>query len=290
MPNNSFPPAFPSPADPAGVDEGGTGATTAAEARANLEAAKSGANSDITSITGLTTPLSSPQGGLGVGRPLAESVLPPYRHWNIWQSGIGTASPIAIGASNATPTGTLSSNASSFGHAINAASAASTDAVAGWAALGGVRGQFGPCYMAVFQTVAAGDLLNVRYNMGMFTSSPVAVDVPTTHYAAFRYATGTDGTAFWRCVSDNNSGTPQTTTTTIAVAAATKYYFIIDTPDNGVTYNFYASINDAVPTLVASHSTKVPSTTSAMPVYMCLSTTENVSKNIRLMRAAVSTK
>lgn len=47
------------------VAQGGTGAKTAAAARANLQAATSGANSDITSITGLTTALSIAQGGTG---------------------------------------------------------------------------------------------------------------------------------------------------------------------------------------------------------------------------------
>lgn len=44
---------------------GGTGSTTAALARAALSAAASGANSDITSLSGLTTPLSIGQGGTG---------------------------------------------------------------------------------------------------------------------------------------------------------------------------------------------------------------------------------
>lgn len=48
------------------VTAGGTGSTTASGARTNLSAASSGANSDITSITGLTTPLSVLQGGTGV--------------------------------------------------------------------------------------------------------------------------------------------------------------------------------------------------------------------------------
>lgn len=48
------------------VTSGGTGATTAAGARTNLGAAGSGANSDITSLTGLTTALSVPQGGTGI--------------------------------------------------------------------------------------------------------------------------------------------------------------------------------------------------------------------------------
>jgi len=45
--------------------QGGTGATNATDARANLVAAKSGDNSDITSLSGLTTPLSIAQGGTG---------------------------------------------------------------------------------------------------------------------------------------------------------------------------------------------------------------------------------
>ena len=44
---------------------GGTGATTASGARTNLGAAASGANSDITSLSGLTSALSAPQGGTG---------------------------------------------------------------------------------------------------------------------------------------------------------------------------------------------------------------------------------
>jgi hypothetical protein len=48
------------------VASGGTGASTAGNARTNLSAASSGANSDITSITGLTTALTVAQGGTGV--------------------------------------------------------------------------------------------------------------------------------------------------------------------------------------------------------------------------------
>jgi hypothetical protein len=47
------------------VTDGGTGASTASGARTNLGAATAGANSDITSLTGLTTALSIPQGGTG---------------------------------------------------------------------------------------------------------------------------------------------------------------------------------------------------------------------------------
>jgi hypothetical protein len=48
------------------VASGGTGGTTATQARANLSAAISGTNGDITQLTGLLTPLSVLQGGTGV--------------------------------------------------------------------------------------------------------------------------------------------------------------------------------------------------------------------------------
>ena len=50
---------------PLGVSTGGTGANNAAVGRNNLGAAKLGANSDISSLSGLTTALSITQGGTG---------------------------------------------------------------------------------------------------------------------------------------------------------------------------------------------------------------------------------
>ena len=58
------------------ISNGGTGATTAINARSNLGAAASGANSDITSLSGLTTALSVSQGGTGLKSPgLAGNIL-----------------------------------------------------------------------------------------------------------------------------------------------------------------------------------------------------------------------
>lgn len=57
------------------VTDGGTGASTAADARTNLSAAKSGANSDITSLSGLTTALSVAQGGTGATSITSGSIL-----------------------------------------------------------------------------------------------------------------------------------------------------------------------------------------------------------------------
>jgi hypothetical protein len=60
------------------VLQGGTGATTAANARTNLNAAISGANADITSLSGLTTALSVAQGG--TGRTTAPPTFSAYRN------------------------------------------------------------------------------------------------------------------------------------------------------------------------------------------------------------------
>ena len=54
------------------IQQGGTGGKTAAEARNKIGAASSGNNSDITSITGLTTALGIQQGGTG-GKTAAEA-------------------------------------------------------------------------------------------------------------------------------------------------------------------------------------------------------------------------
>lgn len=55
---------------PLSISQGGTGQTVANEARSALGAAKSGLNSDITSLTGLTTPLDITQGGTGAGNAI----------------------------------------------------------------------------------------------------------------------------------------------------------------------------------------------------------------------------
>jgi hypothetical protein len=89
------------------VASGGTGATTATAARANLSAAKSGANSDITSISGLTTPLSVVQGGTGANDSLSGYIFgngtnPFTSVASIPFSDVTGTVPISQGGTNAT--------------------------------------------------------------------------------------------------------------------------------------------------------------------------------------------
>lgn len=74
------------------VANGGTGSTSAANARTALGAAASGANSDITSITALSTALSLSQGGTGATSASAART----------SLGLGTAAVANTGTSGAT--------------------------------------------------------------------------------------------------------------------------------------------------------------------------------------------
>lgn len=78
----------------AAISQGGTGATTAASARANLGAAASGVNSDISELKGLTTPLSISQGGLGADNAQTARM----------NLGLGTAAVLASTTSQYDPT------------------------------------------------------------------------------------------------------------------------------------------------------------------------------------------
>ncbi len=93
--------------------QGGTGASTATTARNALGAAGSGANSDITSLTGITTPLSVAQGGTGAGTltgllmgngTTAITTLSPGASGNVLTSN-GTAWASSAPASSGIPFG-----------------------------------------------------------------------------------------------------------------------------------------------------------------------------------------
>lgn len=76
------------------VADGGTGSSTAAGARTNLSAAASGANSDITSLSGLTTPLSVAQGGTGSATLGDAGVLIGNGTGAVQVTGAGTAGQV----------------------------------------------------------------------------------------------------------------------------------------------------------------------------------------------------
>ncbi len=89
--------------DALAVGAGGTGAITATTARTNLSAAKSGANSDITSLTGLTTALSVAQGGTGATTSAAAPFALKGANADITSlTGLTTALSVAQGGTGST--------------------------------------------------------------------------------------------------------------------------------------------------------------------------------------------
>ena len=107
------------------VSQGGTGATTASGARTNLGAtsignalftavdeatarnaiiaAKSGANSDITSLSGLTTPLSVAQGGTGAATLTANGLVYGSGTAAVGVTAVGTTGQVLVGNTGAAP-------------------------------------------------------------------------------------------------------------------------------------------------------------------------------------------
>lgn len=92
---------------------GGTGAETASAARTNLSAAASGANSDITSLSGLTSALSVAQGGTGA------TTLTGYLKGNGTSAFTAQTTPIPV-ADGGTGATTLTANNVILGNGTSA--------------------------------------------------------------------------------------------------------------------------------------------------------------------------
>lgn len=121
--------------------------------------------------------------------------------------------------------------------------------------------------------------------IGLCSADPMASDTPAVHLMAFRYSPATDTTAFWRCVTDNASGTPTVTTTTVAITTTTSYRLRIVCDAGGAAVRFY--INGI---LVATHTTTLPTSTQNLGHICKVRTLEAVAKSIRFGRMNLSQK
>lgn len=124
---------------------------------------------------------------------------------------------------------------------------------------------------------------SIRLWHGFSSASLDAVDMPTTqHVAAFRYSTGVDGTAFWRCVTCDGASNVTTTTTTVAIATSTFYDLRIEFTAAS-TVLFY--INDV---LVATHTTNTPGTTTGLSPISRVITLTNQARQAYFGRVCVA--
>ena len=158
---------------------GGTGAESASAARTNLGAASSGANSDITSLSGLTTPLSVAQGGSGA------ATLTGYLKGNGTSAFTAQATPIPV-ADGGTGATSLTANNVVLGNGTSAV-----------------------------QVVAPGTSGNVLTSNGTtWTSAAAATGITTTsgsaNYYGIRAAVAFDGSGNIRGTALNISSVTST--------------------------------------------------------------------------------
>lgn len=197
-----------------------------------------------------------------LGYTSAELLPGNYREYKIWrwQQSPNTSSISNVGFGTApgvcTSTTTITNN--SNGMFISYTSASTANTHAGWAPssynLFGL--QLSP--IVVFKIRIMSNITSMRHWSGIFSADPMSSATPSISYCGFRYDTSTDGTAFWRTVTDNGSGSPQVTTTTIDFLASTNYILRIDASAIS-SIKFY--ING---TLAATHTSPIPVSSTLM--------------------------
>lgn len=223
---------------------------------------RSGTTSAASADTGLARSAAGvvkvTDGSTGYGSVRAEY---PRRVFEVIKTPGTGATLTAIGG---TPTHTLSGTASnvsdSSGHYVQLSA---TNATAGIeiASTECTKTENGPIFTAVIKTGAVLPIATERLWIGLSSAALAASDSPTgAHVAAFRYAPSTDGTAFWRLVTnDGGADTGTTTTSTIAIAISTRYVLTIDAT-NSASIAFY--INGAL--AGTAHTTNLPTATQAL--------------------------
>jgi hypothetical protein len=148
--------------------------------------------------------------------------------------------------------GTGSNLVDETGVYVNYTSAASLNAYAGpeWYSNNTI-GQPRHRLRAIFRIQTPATITSARWFVGLGSARLGPAAVLNGEVACFRYDTGTDGTAFWRVVTNTSGGVGEVTTTTVAFTASTTYLLEIDY--SGTYPKFY--INNV---LVATHSGIIP--------------------------------
>lgn len=130
---------------------------------------------------------------------------------------------------------------------------------------------------ATWKVLTAASIANLRFWIGFTSADLSAVSgAPTTqHVAAFRYDTGVDGTAFWRCVTCDGASNVTTTTTTVAISGSTAYNLRIEFDEAGGSIKFYVD-----ETLAATHTTNRPASATGLLAQWCVTTLTSAAKRL----------
>jgi hypothetical protein len=150
---------------------------------------------------------------------------------------------------------------------------------------GGVLKDWDPEFVATIQLPTT--ITSYRLWVGLFSGSIHTSSDPVIDGAGFRYATDVDGTAFWRCWSNDGTSGGTATTTTASVIAGTHYRLRIHVQDNTFSSNDQIRfwVNDV---LVATHTTNMPRTGIVLIPHVRLTTLTAAAREISWGRVALS--
>lgn len=159
-------------------------------------------------------------------------------------------------------------------------------AVGGGQAYINSQADFRPDHDSLVDIVArtGGSVLQCAHYVGFSatgTLNGAAGGAPNESHAVFWYDPAVHGTAFWRVSSGTLSGTRTETTTTIAVAAGTTYRFTVRMTASQV--QFWQRVGSTL-TLIATHTTTLPTSTTAHRGQVSLDELEFVAKDLLFSR------
>jgi len=212
------------------------------------------------------------------------SIIDINDRWWMIQQNAGLTTIVNVGFVTApTATGGVSVLDTPTGQFLNYASGAPVGSEAGWIATAPLQTQFRfrPIYRAFMRTGPV--ITDIRYWFGLFSTGPTTSDDPAIHGMGFRYSTAVDGTAFWRCWTNDGVGTGLVTVTTIPFTADTTYVLSIMVSEDGTKVLFF--INDV---LVATHTVDLPGAAIGLGHVERLTTLVVGTKSVRVSKVALS--
>ena len=220
---------------PLPLTQGGTGANSATDARTNLVAAKSGANSDITSLTGLTTPLAIAYGGTGANSAsLARTNISAAASGaNTDITSLNPAGGLQVGSPTGGAQGAGTVNATGLfinGVAVGASSGSVTS-VNATTSIGGLSFSGGPITTSGTLTLALSSASSFRSAVSAAASG---ANTDITSLAQSTTINTSSGTASASTLGYR--GLPQSSNTTLALTDAGGHVYVSSTitiPANG---------------------------------------------------------
>lgn len=229
------------------------------------------------------------QGGTSVflGQPFGGDGRRPTQILTTAQAmdGAATVSVLNTAAITTSGAGGAAVHDGVTGHFVQHTTGATSGNTGGW--LTGSNDEFrlqntGDC---TFVMRTGGDISSTRLWVGVFSGGPSGSDDPAaTHLLGFRYSTGVPETTWKACSKDGTTLNPSDTLVTVAID--TTYYFRIKATST-TSVDFYLGTSSTNLALVATKTTNLPTTTTALGFAMQITTLTNAARAIRCQKMEV---